>query len=136
MIKAFKKEYKDWYEIKIINMETGDFTQYDQDKTIGFTFSHYKTDVFKMGYDSVKICLKELKQRDFLGKEINYTEQLKNEKIGLINLGVEKIKRHKRVNTNDFKDVVEKLQNYGLGFTDAQNQIIAAYENSLQQAIL
>lgn len=87
-----------------------------------------------MGYDSVKACIKELKQRNFLGQEIDYTEQLKSEKIGLINLGVDRIKRHDRMNTNDFKDVIEKLSKYGLGFTDAQNQIIATYQNSLQQA--
>lgn len=84
-----------------------------------------------MGYDSVKACIKELKHRDFLGQEIDYNEQKSSEKYGWINLGIDRIKRAKRVNTDDFKDVIEKLKAYGLGFVDAQNSIVAAYEHSL-----
>jgi hypothetical protein len=133
MIKAYKKElpYKDWNEVRIIDLETGDFRYYMQDKKIGFIFSEYKTNINAMGYKTAKECLKTLKSRDCLGKEIDYTEQLQSEKSGFINLGIERIKRHNRVNTKDFEDVIEKLSNYGLGFCDAQNQIIAAYMNCI-----
>lgn len=133
MIKVFKKDYKQWNEIKIINMETGEFTSYNQHKTIGFPFGKpYETTVQQMGYKDVKSCLKELKNRNFLGQEISYSEQMENEKNGYIKLGADRIKRHKRINTNDFKDVIEKLKNYGLGFVDAQNIITATYLNSIE----
>lgn len=133
MIKVYKKESSvdNNNEIRVIDFETGEFTHYLQDKSIGFIFSVWKTNIKDMGYKTVKECIKALKQRCLLGQEVDYEEQLKSEKLGLINLGVYRIKRVDRVNTNDFKDVIEKLSKYGLGFTDAQNQIIKAYEHSL-----
>lgn len=134
MIKAFKENYQNkWYNIKIINIETGEFTTYHQDRTIGFPFGKpYTRTVYEMGYKDVKSCLTELKRRGILGQEIDYNEQMESEKIGYINLGVDRIKRHKRINTLDFKDVIEKLENYGLGFVDAQNIIGATYLNSIE----
>ena len=49
------------------------------------------------------------------------------EKINLIDLGIQRIKECNRVNTADFKDVIEKLKAYGLNYVDAQNQIIESY---------
>lgn len=133
MIKCFKREESanNNYEIKLINFENGDFTQYFQDKNLGFIYSTHKTNIKNMGYKSIKECIKTLKQRGFLGQEINLEEQKKSEKIGYINLGIERIKRAGRINTNDFKDVVEKLKNYGLGYVDAQNVIIEAHLHSI-----
>jgi hypothetical protein len=133
MIKAYKRILKnyDYDEVKIINLETGEFIQYMQDKSIGFKFSQYKTNIKDMGYKTVTECIKELKQRGLLGEEIDYKEQLKSEKVGLINLGIERIKRHNRINSKDFEDIILKLSDYGLGYCDAQNQIIATYQHSI-----
>jgi len=135
MIKVFKKESKNYNhnEIRIINLETGDYTSYNQEKNIGFPFGiPYNTTVFKMGYKSVDECLKTLKDRNFLGCEVDFKEQKESERIGYINLGIERIKRAERINTDDFKDVVETLSKYGMGFCDAQNCIIANYLNQVQ----
>ncbi|EQC1535463.1 hypothetical protein [Clostridium botulinum] len=133
MIKCFKKNYQNkWYEIRVLNTETGEFIFYHQTKEMGFPFGKpYKTTVAKMGYKDTKHCLKELKNRGLLGKEINLEEQQQSEKTGYINLGVERIRRTGRINTNDFKDVIEKLNNYSLVFVDAQNAIIEAYLHSI-----
>jgi hypothetical protein len=129
MIKTFKKELNshDYNEIRIINLESGEFTHYFQDKNIGFIFSDYTTTVFEMGYKSVKECIKELRSRGLLGQEVDYKEQKESERIGYIKLGVERIKRAGRVNTNDFEDVITKLSKYGMGFCDAQNVITETY---------
>lgn len=131
MKQVFKKEHNtnslQSYEVKIIDLETGEFKSYFQDKNIGFIFSMYKTTTEKMGYKTIKECLKSLKLRELLGNEVDYTEQIQSEKIGFINLGVDRIKRNGRINTEDFKDVIEELSDYGIGFCDAQNQIIASY---------
>jgi len=74
--------------------------------------------------------MKALKERKLLGQEIDYQEQKESERIGYIKLGIERIKRHERINTNDFEDVINKLSSYGLGFVDAQNQIISAYQHT------
>jgi len=129
-IKTFVKEYKNygWNEIKVIDIETGDFTQYNVCNIIGFPFgTPWETTVFEMGYNSVKECLKTLKERNFLGYEVDHKEQKESERIGYVNLGVERIKRAGRVNTKDFEDVCNKLSKYGMGFCDAQNQITSAY---------
>jgi len=130
MIKTFVEEHKNhgWNEIKIIDFETGEFTQYNTNRNIGFPFGNpYSTTVFKMGYSSVKECLKSLKERNILGYEIDHAEQKESERMGYINLGVERIKRAGRINTNDFEDVCNKLSNYGMGFCDAQNSIIECH---------
>jgi len=133
MIKAFKQETsnKKYYEIKVMNMETGDFKHYMQDKEVGFIFGYSECTVIKMGYTSIAECLKEIKRRKSLGTEIDYKEQRESEKLGFINLGVLRIKRKNRVNTKDFEDVIQRLSSYGLGYCDAQNTIIANYENSI-----
>jgi len=140
MIKAYKSKCNntfsenDDYEIRIINLETGAFEHYCQDEKIGFIYSHYNTTVFDMGYTSVKECLKTLKERNMLGEEVDYKEQRNSEKLGYLQLGVERIKRAQRVCTTDFEDVCNKLSKYGLGFVDAQNQIIGLYEYQLEEA--
>jgi len=131
MIKAFKQEANNYNEIRIFNLETGEFNSYFQDKNIGYTFTDYKTTVYEMGYKSVNDCMKELKHRKYLGVEIDYKEQRESEKLGWIKLGIERIKRAKRVNTSDFEDVIKKLSIYGLGYCDAQNMIITCYEHEL-----
>ena len=133
MIKVYKRlaSCNNSSEIIIINFDNGDFTSYKQDKTIGFTYGLYKTNIKDMGYKSIDDCIKALKYREFLGKEIDYKEQKQSEKQGLINLGVYRIKRNNRINTTDFEDVIEKLSYYGLGYCDAQNIIIATYQNTL-----
>lgn len=117
----------DWNEIRIINENTGEYKHYLQDKKVGFPFSHNETTVIEMGYKNVNEFIKTLKERKMLGSEIDYKEQRESERIGYINLGVERIKKNERINTNDFEDVIEKLKNYGMGFVDAQNVIIENY---------
>ena len=135
-VKTFVKEYKNhgWNEIKVINTETGELTQYNVDDKIGFPFgAPYQTTVFEMGYTSVNECLKTLKDRNFLGYEVNHAEQKESERIGYINLGVERIKRAGRINTKDFEDVCNKLSKYGMGFCDAQNSITKCYLHNLDK---
>jgi len=130
MIKTYVKESKNSgnNEVKIINLETGAFTQYNTDGKIGFPFGNpYNTTVFEMGYKSVNDCLKTLKERNFLGYEADYRKQKESEMIGLINLGSIRIENAGRINSNDFEDITLKLSDYGLGYVDAQNQIIANY---------
>lgn len=132
MLKVFKNELKSYNEIRIFNMETGEFKSYHTSKSIGFPFGiPQETTAEAMGYKNIKECLKELKNRGFLGTEINYEDQMQSEKIGYINLGVERIKRAGRVNTSDFEDIINKLAKYGLSYCDAQNKIIACYEHSV-----
>jgi hypothetical protein len=137
MIKAFKKNLKNFSydEVRIIDTDTRKFTSYMQNKEIGFIFSKYETNIINMGYKSVDECIKTLKERGCLGNEVDYTEQKLSEKIGLINLGIERIKKHNRINTLDFEDVIYKLSDYGLGYTDAQNQIIANYQNGYRSEV-
>ena len=135
-IKTFVKEYKNhgWNEIKIIDFETGEFTQYNECNTIGFPFgTPYQTTVLEMGYTSVKECLKTLKERNLLGYEVDIKEQKESERIGYIKLGVERIKRAGRVNTKDFEGICDKLGGYGMGFCDSQNSITACYLHSLEE---
>lgn len=131
MKKVFKMEHNtkslNSYDIKIIDMENETFTHYLQDKSLGFIYSEYTRNIKDMGYKDAKDCIKKLKSRDLLKNEVDYEEQKQSEKLGFINLGVDRIKRNKRVNTKDFEDVVIKLAQYGLGYTDAQNTIINSY---------
>ena len=71
------------------------------------------------------------KERNFLGTEVNYKDQKESERIGYINLGIERIKRNNRINTKDFEDIIIKLCDYGMGFVDAQNCIIESYLHSM-----
>jgi len=64
---------------------------------------------------------------------IDYKEQNKDEKLRYIKLGVERIKKAGRINTTDFEDICNELSNYGMGFCDAQNVIIANYLMEVQQ---
>lgn len=119
-------------QVKILDYEDQTFTTYYQDKTLGFPFGEQFTQKVKnMGYIDIKDCYKKLKSRGLLKQEISIEDQLKSEKIGLINLGIDRIKRHKEINTKHFTDVIEKLRKYGLGFVDAENMIIAGYQNSI-----
>ena len=128
MIKVFKRECINYNEVRIINIKTGEITSYHTHKDIGCPFGiPYKTTVFEMGYKSVNECLKTLKERKFLGNEVDYKEQKEVERIGYIKLGIERIKKAGRINTTDFEDICNKLSNYGMGFCDAQNVIIANY---------
>lgn len=133
-IKVYKKEREsqNWDEVKIINMETGEFTSYMQDKKLGFPFSTTNTNITNMGYTNVKECIKTLKQRNFLGDEVDYNKQKESERLGYLNLGVRRIKNNNRINTKDFEDVIEKLSSYGMGYVDAQNQITAMYLHEKQ----
>lgn len=45
----------------------------------------------------------------------------------LILNGVNRIKEMGRINTEDFRDIIEQLKKHGYGFCDAQNQIIDTY---------
>jgi len=136
--RTFVREYKNhfWNEIKIIDFETGSFTQYNVDDNIGFPFgTPWKTTVFEMGYTSVKECLKTLKERNLLGHEVDNAEQKESERIGYIKLGVERIKRAGRINTGDFEDVCNKLSKYGMGFCDSQNSITECYLHNLDKGV-
>ena len=135
MKRIFRQETsnKKYYEIKIFNMDNGDFIHYMQNKEVGFIFGYSESNALKMGYTSIEECMKEIKRRKSLGSEIDYKQQRESEKLGWINLGVLRIKRKNRVNTKDFEDVILKLSSYGLGYCDAQNMIIASYEHELQE---
>lgn len=126
------KNMKAIYQIKIIDTEKETFTTYYQTSNLGFPFGEpYTQNINDMGYIDYKDCIKQLTKRGLIHKEneIDYNQQLKEEKIGFINLGIDRIKRHGEINTKHFEDVIEKLKNYGLGFCDAQNIIIAGYLN-------
>lgn len=130
MIKAFKIKQtgKDWHEVKLINMETGEFTSYTTHKKLSFPFGvSYTTTVTDMGYKNVTECIKTLKSRNMLGQKVDYKEQRESERLGYIQLGVERIKRTNRINTLDFEDVIKKLANYGMNYVDAQNVITENY---------
>jgi hypothetical protein len=104
MIRVFKKEGHDNDEIRVIDTEIGTFKHYLVDKKIGFPYSFYETNVFDMGYVSAKECIEVLKERKIIGAEIDYKVQKEAERIGYINLGVERIRRAGRINTNNFED--------------------------------
>jgi hypothetical protein len=133
-IKVYKKEKEPqgWDEVRIINMETGEFISYMQDREMGFPFSITNTNITDMGYTSAKECIKTLKQRKMLGNEIDYKDQKESERTGYLNLGIQRIKSNNRINTKDFEDVIEKLSSYGMGYVDAQNQITAMYLHEKQ----
>lgn len=131
-MKLYKNELCDCYEIRIINTKTGEFTNYHQDKKIGFVYgSNSKTTVEKMGYASVKECIKTLKNRGFLGVKVDYKDQKESKRMGYIKLGVERIKKARRINYNDFEDVVRKLTVYGMGLCDAEESIVQMYLHSI-----
>ncbi len=129
-MRAFKQVTKEgWNYIRIFNEDNNTFLQYTVDSEHGFPFgTPYKTTFSDMGYHSAKEAMDTLKERKFLGEEINYKEQREIERCGLITLGVIRIKNHERVNTNDFDDVIQKLAAYGMNYCDAQNVIIGNYE--------
>lgn len=136
MKRVFREDRGQNYQIKVIDLEENTLTLYDQDKSygLGFPFGEpFTKTIEEWGYNSVEDCIKKLKARGLITNEVDYQEQLQSEKIGFINLGVDRIKRHNRINTNDFKDVIEKLSKYGLGFVDAQNTIIANYLHSIEE---
>lgn len=112
MKRAFKRELNGntWNEIHIVDDETNEFTQYMQDKKFGFTFSQYTDSVIKMGYTSAKECIKQLKERNLIGNEVNYDEQMESERIGKINLLAEQ----KRIKNNP-EEYNRRLAALGMG---------------------
>lgn len=131
MKKVYKEIGNKCNTIRIFDYDNNTFTMYHTSKNIGFPFGIPQHELITdMGYTSLDDAIKQLTHRGHINKYqlIDYGIQRENEKIAYIQLGVERIKRNNRVNTNDFIDVIEKLQSYGLGFCDAQNQIIGLYE--------
>ena len=127
------KDMKDIFQIKIIDTDKETFITYYQTSNLGFPFGKKFTQNIKdMGYIDTKDCIKKLKHRKLLTNEVDYEEQLESEKIGYINLGIDRIKRHGEINTKHFEDVIENLKEYGLGYCDAQNIIIGGYLNEVQ----
>lgn len=127
---AYKKEQVNgkYEEIRVINEDTGHFKSYLVDKKYGFSFgTPQETTVQQMGYKNVKDCIKQLKSRKMLGSKVNYKDQRESERIGLINIGVERIKIAGEINIRHFEDVISKLSMYGMNYCDAQNCIIGAY---------
>lgn len=126
--KVFKQKRNVCNEIKIFDFENNTYTQYNTAINTGFPFGvPLITTAEQMGYKDLKECYKTLKSRNMLGIEVDYTEQKEAERIGYINLGVERIRKNNRINTNDFADVCNKLGKYGMNFVDAQDSIINAY---------
>ena len=62
-----------------------------------------------------------------------YYAKKEREKGELLQKGADKIKEAGRIHPDDFKDTIEDLQSYGIGFTDAQNQITALYLHQLEE---
>jgi hypothetical protein len=91
MIRTFKRVLNSntWNEIHIVDTETGEYKHYMQDKAFGFAFSQDSGIVSDIGYKSVNEYLKTLKERNYLGEEVDYTEQIESERIGQINLKAE-----------------------------------------------
>lgn len=90
MKRVFKKSTCfNWSEIKIIDDETNEFTQYMQDNEIGFIFSRFTEPLEKMFYKSANDCIKRLTERGILGTEVDYEQQIESERIGRIKLKVE-----------------------------------------------
>ena len=128
MLKVYKEDRGKFYKIQILNTETGNYQSYITDKEYNIPIhENYKTDIKTMGYKSIDDFIQTLKQRKFLGNEIDITEQKELERIGFIKLGSDRIKKANRINTKDFEDIVKKLSKYGMGFVDAQNSITAEY---------
>lgn len=126
--RIFKKVSKSYNTIRILDFDNNTFTQYNTSTNIGFPFGiPYIATAQEMGYKDLKECYKSLKTRKILGEEIDYKEQRETERIAYIQLGVEIIKEHNRININDFADVCNKLGKYGMNFIDAQEQIIGTY---------
>lgn len=132
VVNASTKDMKDVFQIKIIDTEKETFTTYFQTSNLGFPFGKkFTQNITDMGYADTKDCIKKLTERGLIHKKnlVDYQEQLESEKIGYINLGIDRIKRHGEINTKHFMDVIENLKEYGLSFVDAQNIIIGGYLN-------
>ena len=128
MIKVYKSESEEWDGITIINTETSNIKMYRVAKEGYVIGDIWSKNVNDLGYNNLTECIKILKNRNFLGAEINYKDQKESERLGYIQLGIERIKLNNRVNTKDFEDVIQKLAAYGMNFVDAQNTIIGNYE--------
>lgn len=127
-LRVFKEVRNVCNTIRVFDFDNNIFTQYNTAENANFPFGVPFTKTAKeMGYKDLKECYKSLKNRNQLGEEIDYKEQREAERLGYIYLGVERIKQHNRINTNDFADVCDKLGKYGMNFVDAQNVITAQY---------
>lgn len=132
MLKVYKRDEGNFYKIQILDTETENYQSYMTDKKYNIPIhENYRTNIKTMGYKNTDDFIKTLKQRKFLGNEINLAEQEELERIGFIKLGADRIKKAERINTKDFEDVIEKLSYYGMGFVDAQNSIIAEYLHNI-----
>lgn len=91
MKRVFKRvlPHKAWDEIHLFDYENNTMETYMQDRQFGFTFSHHKLNIEKWGYPTINVAIKELNNRNYLGIEQNYDEQMENETQGKINLKVE-----------------------------------------------
>ena len=129
MKRVFFEEHVGFKTMQMFDTEKQTVTLYQQNKEFGFPLKKYTYTVEQMGFDTVEQMIKLNKSgRGLYKNEIDYKEQIESEKIGLLKLGAERIKDHCRINTKDFDDVISMLAEYGLGYVDAQNQIIATYE--------
>lgn len=111
MKRVFKKETNfNWNEIRIFDDETNEFTHYMQDSELGFTFSNYTQTIQQMEYNSIQEMIKALKERNILGKEVNYDEQMESERIGQINL----LEERKRIKGNPV-EYKQRIAALGMG---------------------
>jgi len=100
-----------------------------QSKNTRFPFGKpFDSSMEDMGYTSVKECIKSLKGRGLLGEEIALNELKEIERMGYIQLGVERLNRAGVCDCSKIIDVCENLARYGMNYIDAQNQIIGMYE--------
>lgn len=126
---AFIQEYKNHYEVRIIDDVNNTFHKHMQSKNARFPFGKpFDSSIEDMGYKSAKECIKNLKSRGLLGEEIALNELKEIERMGCIQLGVERLNRAGVCDCSKIIDVCENLARYGMNYIDAQEQIIAMYE--------
>lgn len=136
MKRVFIEETQVCNAIRIIDTEAQTYHMHSTEKHLGFPFGIPMDEpIQKMGYKDANDCIKQLKSRGYLPVEIDYKEQMESERLGLLKLGVWRIKHYieedQIIKCSRFDDVCEKLVAYGMNFVDAQNQILAMYEREL-----
>lgn len=114
MIRNFLKEIRtqDRTEAFEIDTNTGRVKIYQINNGsancgIDFPFSEYDTTVYEMGYASPDECIKTLKKRGNLGKEVSHEEQAKAE----LN-AYKKLLEWRRGNGWSLLDIPEKIAKY------------------------
>lgn len=129
MKRAFVQEQKNHYEVRIIDTENNTFHKHMQSKNARFPFGKpFESSMEDMGYINAKECIKSLKGRGLLGEEIALNELKEIERMGYIQLGVERLNRAGVCDCSKIIDICENLAHYGMSYIDAQNQIIGIYE--------